>query len=165
MAIMFLLRAREHERSRCHNPAMAEHLPGGWLPPQPPGVPQPREPEPAPPKAPTFVRGPAETGTNGLAIAALVCAVSSIGLLLLSLGLAFPFSLPLAISGWICAARARVDVRPGQRKAARVLAIAAVALSVLAAITWIVLISAGITPEELQQSLENELERQRRTGG
>jgi hypothetical protein len=164
METMFLLRAREHEKSRCDNPAMAEHLPGGWLPPQAPDAPQSREPEPPAP-APTFVRGPAETGTNGLAIAALVCAVSSIGLLLLSLGLAFPFSLPLAISGWICAARARVDVRPGQRKAARVLAIAAVALSVLAAITWIVLISAGITPEELQQSLENELERQRRTGG
>jgi hypothetical protein len=140
---------------------MAEHLPGGWLPPQPP-----RPPEPEPPaRAPVFVRGPAETGTNGLAIAALVCAVSSIGLLLLSLGLAFPFSLPLGISGWICAARARADVRPGQRKVALVLAIVAVALSVLAAVAWLVLSAAGFSPEELQQSLENELERQRRAGG
>jgi hypothetical protein len=144
---------------------MAEHLPGGWLPPQPPGAPQPREPEPAPPKPPIFVRGPAETGTNGLAIAAIACAISSIGLLLLSLGLSFPFSLPLGITGWICAVRARLDVRPSQRKAGLVLAIAAVALSVLAAVVWVVLIAAGFSVEELQQSLENELERQRRTGG
>ena len=70
METMFLLRAREHEKSRCDNPAMGEHLPGGWLPPQAPDASQSREPEPpAPP--PTFVRGPAETGTNGLAIASL----------------------------------------------------------------------------------------------
>jgi len=143
---------------------MAEHLPGGWLPPQAPGAPQPHEPEQTA-RAPIFVRGPAETGTNGLAIAALVCAISSIGLLLLSLGLSFPFSLPLGITGWICAVRARLDVRPSQRKAGLVLAIAAVALSVLAAVVWVVLIAAGFSVEELQQSLENELERQRRTGG
>jgi hypothetical protein len=145
---------------------MAEHLPGGWLPPQPPGAPQSREPEPEPPsQPPIFVRGPAETGTNGLAIAAIVCAISSIGLLLLSLGLSFPFSLPLGITGWICAVRARVEVRPSQRKAGLVLAISAVALSGLAALVWIVLISSGFSVEDLQQSLENELERQRRTGG
>jgi hypothetical protein len=143
---------------------MAEHLPGGWLPPQAPDAPQPGAPE-APAEAPIFVRAPATTGTNGLAIAALVCAISSLALLLLSLGLAFPFSLPLGISGWICAARARVDVRPGQRRAGLVLAIAAVALSALAAVVWIGLIAAGFSVEELQQNLEDELERQRRAGG
>jgi hypothetical protein len=143
---------------------MAEQLPGGWLPPQAPGAPQPHEPEP-PGQGPSFVRGPRETGTNGLAIAALVCAISSIGLLLLSLGLSFPFSMPLGITGWICAARARLDVRPSQRKAGLVLAIAAVALSTLAAVVWIVLIAAGFSVEDLQQNLENELERQRRAGG
>ena len=140
-----------------------DYLPGGWLPPQAPGAPQPREPEP--PQGPVFVRGPGEAGTNGLAIAALVCAITSIGLLLLSLGLSFPFSLPLGISGWICAARARVDVRPGQRRAGLVLAIAAVALSVLAAVIWLGLIAAGFSVEELQRNLENELERQRRASG
>lgn len=139
-----------------------EHLPGGWLPPQAPGAPQLREPEP---QTPVFVKGPAEEGTNGLAIAAVVCAISSIALLVLSLGLSFPFSLPLGISGWICAARARVDVRSGQRKAGLVLAIAAVALSVLAAVAWIVLIAAGVSVEELQQNLQDELDRQRRAGG
>jgi hypothetical protein len=138
------------------------HLPGGWLPPQAPGRPEPHEP---PPQGPVFVRGPGEEGTNGLAIAGLVCGVSAIGLLLLSLGLSFPFSLPLGITGWICAVRARADVRPSQRKAALVLAIAAVALSALAAVAWIVLIAAGFSVEELQRNLENELERQRRAGG
>jgi hypothetical protein len=138
---------------------MADHLPGGWLPPQ---APRPPEPEP---RTPVFVRGPAEEGTNGLAIAAMVCAISSIALLVLSLGLSFPFSLPLGITGWICAVRARVDVRSGQRKAGLVLAIAAVALSALAAVVWVALIAAGFSVEELQQNLQNELERQRRAGG
>ena len=138
-------------------------IPGGWLPPQPPEA---REaaPPPQPPQAPVFVRGPREQGTNGLAIAAIVCAVSSLGLLLLSLGLSFAFSLPLGIAGWISAARARRDVRPGQRKAGLMLAIAAVALSVTAAVVWIVLIAAGFSVEELQRNLEEELERQRRAG-
>jgi len=140
-----------------------DYLPGGWLPPQAPGAPQPREPEPS--QRPTFVHGPAETGTNGLAIAAIVSGIASIALLVLSLGLAFPFSLPLGITGWICALRARVDVRAGQRKAGLVLAIAAVALSAIAAVVWVVLISAGYSVEELQQSLERELERQRRASG
>ena len=140
---------------------MAEHLPGGWLPPQAPGPAQPPE---SPRPAPVFVHGPGQQRTNGLAIAALVCAISSIGLLVLSLGLSFPFSLPLGISGWICAVKARIDVRSGQRKAGLVLAIAAVTLSVLAAVAWIVLIAAGFSVEELQQNLQDELDRQRRTG-
>ena len=139
-----------------------ERLPGGWLPPQAPDAPPPREPEP---QGPVFVRGPGEEGTNGLAIAALVCAISSIALLVLSLGLSFPFSLPLGITGWICAVRARIDLRPSQRKAGLVLAIVAVALSALAAVVWIALIAAGFSVEELQRNLENELERQRRAGG
>ena len=141
------------------------HIPGGWLPPQPPSASRPQEPPQAPEhQVPVFVRASEETGTNGLAIAAIVCAISSFGLLLLSLGLSFAFSLPLAIGGWVCAARAPRDVRPGQRKTALVLSIAAVALSVTAAVVWIVLIAAGFSVEELQQNLEQELERQRRAG-
>ncbi len=140
-------------------------IPGGWLPPQPP---EPRQaqpqPQPQPPQAPVFIRGEREQGTNGLAIAALVCGISSIGLLLFSLGLSFPFSLPLGITGWICAVRAPRDVRPSQRKAGLVLAITAVALSALALVVWIALIAAGFSVEELQRNLEEELERQRRAG-
>ena len=137
-------------------------IPGGWLPPQPPQ--RQEAPRPAEPQAPGFVRAEGDRGTNGLAIAALVCAISSLVLLVVSLGLSFIFSLPLGAAGWVCAAKAPRDVQPGQRKAGLVLAIAAVALSVAAAVVWIILIAAGFSVDELQRNLENELERQRRAG-
>jgi NADH:ubiquinone oxidoreductase subunit K len=137
-----------------------QELPGGWLPPQAPGgAPAP----PEDPQRPAFVPPRREQGTNGLAVAALVCAISSIGLLVFSLGLSFLFSLPLGLTGWVCAARAPKDVRPGQRKAGQVLAIVAVALSVAAAIAWLVLMAAGYSPEDLQRSLQEELDRQRQS--
>ena len=80
---------------------------------------------------------------------------------MLSLGLSFFFSLPLGITGWICAARSNPEVSPGQRKTGQVLSIIAVALSVTAAIVWVILIAAGFSVEELQRNLEQELERQR----
>jgi hypothetical protein len=137
-----------------------QELPGGWLPPQAAGG------APEPPEAsqqPAFVRPQREHGTNGLAVAALVCAISSIGLLVFSLGLSFLFSIPLGLTGWVCAARAPKDIRPGQRNAAKVLAIIAVALSVAAAIAWLVLMAAGYSPEDLQRSLQEELDRQRQS--
>ncbi len=140
---------------------MAEReLPGGWLPPQAPGA------EPAPAEdseRPAFVQPRGQQGTNGLAVAALVCAISSLGLLVFSLGLSFLFSIPLGLTGWVCAVRAPKDVRPGQRQAAKVLAIIAVALSVAAAIAWLVLMAAGYSPEDLQRSLQEELDRQRQS--
>ena len=140
---------------------MAEQeLPGGWLPPQAAGgAPAP----PEDPQQPAFVRPQREQGTNGLAVAALVCAISSIGLLVFSLGLSFLFSIPLGLTGWVCAVRAPKDIRPGQRQAAKVLAIIAVALSVASAIAWLALMAAGYSPEDLQRSLEQELERQRQS--
>ncbi len=150
---------------------MAEQqLPGGWLPPQAPGgapAPPSASPSSAEPEAeaerPVFVQPRGEQGTNGLAVAALVCAISSIGLLVFSLGLSFLFSIPLGLTGWVCAVRAPKDVRPGQRNAAKVLAIIAVALSVAAAIAWLVLMAAGYSPEDLQRSLQEELDRQRQS--
>jgi hypothetical protein len=143
-------------------------LPGGWLPPRPPDGAPGSEPVRPEPRTPVFVqpdgRAPAG-GRNGLAIAALVCAISSLALLVLSLGLSFALSLPLAGAGWICAAKARPDVQPRQRKAGLVLAIAAVALSVLAAVVWIALIASGFSVQEFQDNLQRELERQRRAGG
>ena len=141
-------------------------LPGGWLPPRPPD--RAEEPPPPEPRAPVFVRpdGRQAAGErNGLAIAALVCAISSLALLVLSLGLSFALSLPLAGVAWVCAARARADVRPGQRRAGLVLAVVAVALSVLAAVVWIALVAAGVSVQDLQDNLQRELERQRRAGG
>ena len=137
-----------------------QELPGGWLPPQAPSGTPPPQPQPQPP---VFVPPRAEQGSNGLAVAALVCAISSIGLLVLSLGLSFLFSLPLGLTGWVCAARAPKDVRAGQRKTGQVLSIVAVALSVTAALVWLLLMAAGYSPEDLQRTLEQELERQRRS--
>ena len=138
---------------------MAEpELPGGWLPPQAPGAaPAPEEDA----ERAAFAQPRAQQGTNGLAVAALVCAISSLGLLVFSLGLSFLFSIPLGLTGWVCAVRAPRDVRPGQRQAAKVLAIIAVALSVAAAIVWLALMAAGYSPEDLQRSLQEELDRQR----
>ena len=146
---------------------MAEQeLPGGWLPPQaaggapaPPPASSPAEPES---QRPVFVQPRGEPqGTNTLAVAALVCAVTSLGLLVFSLGLSFLFSLPLGLVGWVCAARAPKDIRPGQLRAGRLLALVAVGLSVAAAVVWLLLIAAGYSPDELQRTLEQELERQR----
>jgi hypothetical protein len=135
-------------------------LPGGWLPPQPPSTPTP-QPRYEQPRPPTFVTPEGQRGTNGLAITALVCAISSLGLLVFSLGLSFFFSLPLGIAGWVAAVRARTDIQPGQRKTGLILSIVAVVLSVAAAIVWVILIAAGFSVEELQRNLEQELERQR----
>jgi hypothetical protein len=140
-------------------------LPGGWLPPRPPGATEEPPPERRPP---VFVRpdGRQASGErNGLAIAALVCAVASLALLVLSLGLSFALSLPLAGAGWVCAAKARPDVAPGQRRAGLILAMVAVGLSVLAAVVWIALVAAGVSVQDLQDNLQRELERQRRAGG
>jgi hypothetical protein len=136
-------------------------LPGGWLPPQPPSGP-PAPPAQSGPQPPVFVRPPGQEPTSGLVIAALVCSIASLALLMLSLGLSFFFSLPLGVAGWVCATRARRDAPPGRPKAALVLSVTAVALSVLAAVVWVILLAAGFSIEELQRSLEQELERQRR---
>jgi NADH:ubiquinone oxidoreductase subunit K len=135
-------------------------LPGGWLPPQAPGAAPVRSEDS---ERPAFVQPRGQQGANGLAVAALVCAISSLGLLVFSLGLSFLFSIPLGLTGWVCAVRAPKDIRPGQRQAAKVLAIIAVALSVAAAIAWLVLMAAGYSPEDLQRSLQEELDRQRQS--
>jgi hypothetical protein len=136
-------------------------LPGGWLPPQAPGAaPAPAEDS----ERPAFVQPRGQQGSNGLAVAALVCAISSLGLLVFSLGPVVPVLDPARPSpaGSARCGRRR-DVRPGQRQAQRVLAIIAVALSVAAAIAWLALMAAGYSPEDLQRSLEQELERQRQS--
>jgi hypothetical protein len=126
-----------------------EPLPGGWLPPQ-----APRRPEE---RSPVFVPPPQPEGASALGVAALVCAVLSIGLLVFSLGLSFVLSLPLGITGWVCASRSE---RPG---VGRTLSLVAIGLSVAAALVWVILILAGYSPDELQRSLEQELERQRQS--
>jgi hypothetical protein len=165
---------------------------GSWLPPQAPGGrPAPRfdvEPAPrfAPPQAPqppapaaqqtppaqpasrsTFVK-PQSAPANGLAIASLVLSISSLVLLVLSIGVSFTFSLPLSAAAWVCAIKAKRALRDGrahsgqgQAQTGLVLAMVGVALSVAAMIVWIALIASGFSIEDLRESLERELERQR----
>ena len=89
-------------------------LPGGWLPPAGARRPAPAAPRPSSSQPPTFVhpsgRSRAPTGSRSPRI---VCAVSSLGLLVLSLGLSFFFSLPLGVAGWVCAARSDPELNPG----------------------------------------------------
>lgn len=162
---------------------------GGWLPPQAPGggpaprfdaEPPPRFAPPVPPRqtvapspplasAPpaTFVQ-PRSGPANGLAIAALVLSISSLALLVLSIGVSFTISLPASAGAWFCAIRAKRALRDGrahsgegQAKAGLVLAMVGVALSVAAMIVWIALIASGFSVDELRENLEQELERQR----
>lgn len=183
------LRLTRPGRSRWHNPGMADppSSSGGWLPPQAPGGgPAPRfdpEPQPhftppqpptgpAPPPTPpaptaTFVK-PQSSPANGFAIAALVLGISSLVLLVLSLGVSFTFSLPLSAAAWVCAVKAKRALRDGraesgegQAQAGLVLAMLGVALSVAAMVVWIALIASGFSIEDLRDSLERELDRQR----
>jgi hypothetical protein len=148
-------------------------LPGGWLPPQAPDRASPPAQGYAPPVAPpqeghpqarprpvfTTERQP----RNGPALIASFCAATSMGLLVFSLGLSFFFSLPLGIAGWVLAAKSDPELNPGQRKTGQMLSMIAVGLSIGAMIIWLLLIAAGISPEELQRNLEEELDRQRRS--
>jgi hypothetical protein len=84
------------------------------------------------------------------------------GLLVFSVGLSFLVSLPLGITGWLFASRSDPELNPGQRKTGQVLSMIAVGLSLGAMLIWVLLVLAGYTPEELQHSLEEELERRRR---
>jgi hypothetical protein len=128
-------------------------LPGGWLPPQAPS----RGPDPPPAVTPRESR----EGTNGLGVAATVSAVISLGLLVLTVGASCFLSLPIAVTGWVLASKADPTVNPGQLKTGQVLAIIAVALSVVATVVWVVLMLTGYFPDDLQRDLERELERQR----
>ena len=131
-----------------------------WLPPQAPGA------RPVPPPDPLAATPPAAraaAASNGLAVTSIVLSLCALGLLVLSLGLSFALSLPLAGGAWVCASRARRQGTTGQGRAARILAMVALALSAAALVVWLVLIASGFSPDDLQRDLERELERQRRS--
>jgi hypothetical protein len=146
----------------------------GWLPPRAPGgeppprfEPAPPEPEaeaPSPPAAdrPAFVaQRPAQS--NGLAVTALVLGIVGVSLLVISLGLAFVFTLPCSIAAWICSAQARARIAVGeattgrgQAQAAYILGILGVVLGVMAMVGWIVAIASGLDLDELRRDLERQ---------
>src|SRR4051794_8967437 len=157
----------------------------GWLPPRAPGAqatprfePEPPVPEPAvasdwqPPvaerAAPAVARAD-QPRAGGLAITAIVLGALGIGLLLLSLGTWFPASLLCSGAAWGCgiAARNRADANPaasarGPAHAAVVIGMVGVGLGIAAAVIWIVLISAGVSIEDLRDWLDRRLAEERR---
>jgi hypothetical protein len=152
----------------------------GWLPPSAPGAqPPPRyepappepDPEPAPepvapapaPAQPGFVKPRGTTETNGLALTALILGIIGITVLLVSLGLAFLFTLPCSIAAWICAAQARARIAVGETSAGRghaqagyILGVLGVVLGVMAMIGWIAAIASGLDLEELRRDIERQ---------
>jgi hypothetical protein len=159
----------------------------GWLPPRAPGGQAPPRFEPAPSEPPPSSSGwqppssePQEPAAeqrnwepmlvpsarpegNGLAIGAIVLGVLSVGLLLMSLGTSFLFSMPMSGAAWAFGARARQRApEAGPAQAAVVIGMVGVGLAAAAAVIWIILFSAGLSLEDLRDYLERKLEEQRR---
>jgi hypothetical protein len=146
-------------------------LPSGWLPPQAPSAHAP-SPPPAPRPAgswPPEPAKPAEPSTPA-AVFAIGLGVASILLLVLSVGVGFFGSLVMSAVALLVATRLRHAIqagRPGRESQARtavVLAWVGLGLAVIAGITWIILAASGVTPQDLQDTLERQLERQRSRG-
>ena len=101
---------------------------------------------------------------------AIALGASSIVLLVLSVGVAFAVSLVLSALALLLGTRLRHAIaagRPGresQARAAVTVAWIGLGLSVVAGVTWLVLSASGMTPQDLQETLEREVER-RRNGG
>jgi hypothetical protein len=145
----------------------------GWLPPRAPGADPPPRYESAPPEAapvaepttdrqPAFVK-PGASESNGLALTALILGIVGVTLLLVSLGLAFVFTLPCSIAAWICAAQARARIAVGETSAGRgqaqagyILGVLGVVLGVMAMIGWIAAIASGLDLEELRRDIERQ---------
>ncbi len=101
---------------------------------------------------------------------AIVLGALSMLLLLLSFGLAWPLSMVMSALALSLGTRLRHAIaagRPGresQARAAVTVAWISGGLAVVAGITWIVLAANGVSPQDLQETLERELERQRNRG-
>lgn len=149
----------------------------GWLPPKAgePSAPGPaaparwappgQSPSPAPPR---FVKaGPrADAGPSSpFAVSAIVTATLSLVLNVLTVGVGWGVCSLLSIAALAAAltARGRLQAgqpgRPGQVRSAFILAVVSLVLAAVAAAIWLGLQSNGITPQDLQDWLERELER------
>jgi hypothetical protein len=164
---------------------MAEEPVRGWLPPHAPGAqPPPRfdtvpeEPAPAlaaaPPAPardfPTFARPtpPARGARSPGAAWGLGLGIAGLALLLLSLGSFFIVTLPLSAAAWWLGARERRRIRASdvaggdtQATAALWLGRVGVIAGLLAMITFIALVAAGVDFEQLRDDLQRELDRQK----
>jgi uncharacterized membrane protein len=146
----------------------------GWLPPRAPGgeppprfEPAPPEPEPEAEPEPAVRRPPPvqqrSAQSNGLAVTALVLGIIGLTLLVITLGLAFVFTLPCSIAAWIFSAQARARIAVGETAAGRgqahaayILGVLGVVLGVMAMVGWIVAIASGLDLDQLRQDLEDQ---------
>ena len=139
----------------------------GWLPPKAPTA------APSPPaggQRPVFVpaRRVVEEGPSSpLAVMAVVMSALSLVLLILSVGVAWGVSSLLSLVALGLALTARQRVRAGlpgrerQTRNALVVASVGLVLAAVSAAVWLGLESNGITPQDLQDWLQRELERRR----
>jgi hypothetical protein len=153
------------------------------VPEEPPAPAEPTAPEPPPASGwqpPVAYRADPIAGppalaraqqprASGLAITAIVLGALGIALLLLSFGTWFPASLLCSGAAWACgiAARNRADADPAARArgpahAAVVIGMVGVGLGIAAAVIWIVLISAGVSIDDLRDWLDRRLAQERR---
>src|SRR5690606_36993901 len=99
--------------------------------------------------------------------AAIALVSAGLLLLVLSAGVSYPVTIFFSLLALLFARQARNRIaaggpgRPGQARAAHVLAAIALGLSGVAALVWIILASNGITPGDLQDLLEREADRLR----
>jgi hypothetical protein len=132
----------------------------GW---RPPSAEEPQPPAPEPRHWEPMLVPSARPESNGLAIGSIVLGVLSVGLLLMSLGTSFLFSMPMSGAAWAFGARARQrSPEAGPAQAAVVIGMVGVGLAAAAAVIWIILFSAGFSLEDLRDYLERKLEEQRR---
>ena len=144
-----------------------------WLPPRPPEFPdgERREPPPAPrpptprphrPRAPVprpASRRAPQQPSSPLALSGLSAGATGLILLVLTAGLSYIFSLVLALIGLALGRRAQRSIaagapgRPGQARAAVVVAFVGIGLAGVAATAWIILAANGVTPGDLVRAL------------
>lgn len=148
-------------------------LAGGWLPPEP-GPRVPVGPPPAyktlpppptgaqplpPPPAPGHAARVSPGSGNGLAVAGFVLSVGAAVLLVMSLGIGFPMTLPASIAGALLgragrrrAERGETSRHRGLGQAGWVVGIVTTALGIAAAVVWIALLASE---PGLLEDLEN----------
>lgn len=131
----------------------------GWLPPEAPGGQAPRRwdrpeaarpvprPDADPARQPAFVRPGTVEQSNGAAVAALVCGICGLVLLLGSAGLMALFSLPLSVCAWVFGIKGRDRAdrgEAGQRGLAQagwIMGVVGTVLGVVAFLGWILVLS------------------------
>jgi hypothetical protein len=120
---------------------------------------------PARPEPPRFVTG--RGVRDPIATASLSVAILGLGLLVITAGLGFPVALPCSAVAWYLGSRAQAreraraaEGRPGAgrnpARAGYLLGIVGVVLGIVAALGWVVAVSLGVDPQQLQHDLQRE---------